>query len=66
MKIWVDDVRPSPNGYVWCKSVYAAINLIEGCNEYIDVIDIDHDAGDFCFFGRSVCLLYGGCNNEKY
>lgn len=21
MKIWVDDVRPAPEGYVWCKSV---------------------------------------------
>lgn len=21
MKLWLDDVRPAPEGYVWCKSV---------------------------------------------
>ena len=24
MKLWVDDVRPAPEGYVWCKSVEEA------------------------------------------
>ena len=28
MKLWVDDVRPAPEGYVWCKSVYDAIDCI--------------------------------------
>ena len=28
VKIWVDDVRPAPDGYVWCKSVNAAIDKI--------------------------------------
>lgn len=51
MKIWVDDIRPAPNGYVWCKSVYATINLIDGCNGCIEIIDIDHDAGDFYSLG---------------
>lgn len=51
MKIWVDDIRPAPDGYIWCKSVYAAINLIDVCDEYIEIIDLDHDAGDFYPFG---------------
>lgn len=51
MKIWVDDIRPAPDGFVWCKSVYATINLIESCTGYIDLIDLDHDAGDFVRFG---------------
>lgn len=29
MKIWVDDMRPAPNGYVWCNSVNDAINTIK-------------------------------------
>ena len=29
MKIWIDDVRPAPNGYVWCNSVNDAINTIK-------------------------------------
>lgn len=58
MKIWVDDVRPAPDGYVWCKSVADTIYEIEGNEMYnwvpgninndpIVLIDLDHDAGDY-------------------
>ena len=57
MKLWVDDIRPAPEGYRWYKSVNAvkcAIRNIESCywhtrNELyrIELIDIDHDAGDY-------------------
>lgn len=29
MKIWLDDIRPAPNGYVHCHSVNKAIELIK-------------------------------------
>lgn len=29
MKIWLDDIRPAPKGYVWCKSVNIAKRTIE-------------------------------------
>ncbi len=29
MKIWLDDIRPAPNGYVHCHSVNEAIELIK-------------------------------------
>lgn len=58
MKIWVDDVRPAPEGYFWCKSVIEtiwAIGHIEtGSSMFsdkktwsVELIDLDHDAGDF-------------------
>lgn len=66
MKLWVDDLRPAPNGYVWAKSVNEAktailnfeeqkenaldewdIPPIEVWEATIEVIDIDHDAGDY-------------------
>ena len=78
MKLWVDDVRVAPPGYVWCRSVNEAKKQIlaqeelfnSACNsvrfhfmnenglaveEYlaetraarVDLIDIDHDAGDY-------------------
>ena len=51
LKIWVDDVRPAPEGYVWLKSVnevkkYLADPHILG-NYEISLIDLDHDAGDY-------------------
>lgn len=70
MKIWVDDVRPAPQGYVWRTTVNDAKKFIEFCEEIlswhrtdmdsiyphvdkmiteeytIELIDLDHDAGD--------------------
>jgi hypothetical protein len=50
MKIWVDDVRPAPEGFVWCKSVNEAkMKVVESIHLYFTkpFIDIDHDAGDY-------------------
>lgn len=35
MKIWIDDVRPAPKGYVWCKSVNEAKDAIKGCERNV-------------------------------
>ena len=48
MKIWLDDVRPAPNGFVWAHSVNEAIAVIESAEnngEEIELIDCDHDLG---------------------
>lgn len=59
MKLWVDDCRPAPEGYKWRKSVNTAkrfIKEMERMNDPfklapIEVIDVDHDAGDFAADG---------------
>ena len=66
MKLWVDDVRPAPEGYVWCKSVeeakraitQAQSKYVRSCIDgspdhslHIDIIDLDHDAGDYASDG---------------
>lgn len=63
MKLWVDDVRPAPEGYKWCHSVYRVLKEIQ-LREYeikefgdiediepIELIDLDHDAGDYYMYG---------------
>ena len=61
MKLWIDDVRPAPKGYEWISSVNMAITAIElweDLPEGIELIDIDHDAGDFaCDGGDYIKLL---------
>lgn len=62
MKIWIDDIRPAPEGYKWCKSVNEAINLIGDVEEYlgiatIELIDIDHDAGEYANDGGDYIKL---------
>ena len=61
MKLWVDDIRPAPDGYIWCNSVDSVKKMIEiygswvdsdnNIVDYIELIDIDHDAGDYARFG---------------
>ena len=51
LKIWVDDVRPAPEGYIWLKSVNEVKKYLADphilCNYEIKLIDLDHDAGDY-------------------
>lgn len=61
MKIWIDDVRPAPSGYHGYKTVNAAkkaIRHIEFVYQHthnelyrIELIDMDHDAGDYAHLG---------------
>ena len=51
MKIWLDDIRPAPEGYVWCKSVNSEKRIIESAGESIILIDCDHDLGDYAYDG---------------
>ena len=67
MKLWIDDVRQAPEGYAWAKSVNDAIEKI--CvrealcaialrhAKVIEVIDIDHDAGDYANDGGDYIKL---------
>ena len=72
MKLWIDDVRQAPNMYLWIKSVDEAKECIEFLEEQlakisaelrrysgnnIEVIDIDHDAGDYSRFGGDYIRL---------
>ena len=88
MKLWIDDVRSAPEGYLWCRSVNeakACIHFIErhiylleyeleNANKMmlcviperyramikmlsIQLIDIDHDAGDYARDGGDYIKL---------
>ena len=73
MKLWIDDVRPAPEGYQWCRSVASAKSFIVWCEENvqkskdygfkppyfydIELIDIDPDAGDYAQHGGDYIKL---------
>ena len=54
MKLWVDDVRKAPDGYMWARTTNDAISIIriavESCIN-VEVIDLDHDSGDYAWDG---------------
>lgn len=66
MKIWVDDIRPAPEGYKWFDTVNKVKNFIMFCEESdrimkekgiflmdttIELISLDHDAGNYAADG---------------
>ena len=65
MKLWIDDVRPAPNGYCWIKRVDTAKEIIEKMDYKwnqvfwggIELIDIDHDAGNYIDCGGDYIKL---------
>lgn len=75
LKLWVDDVRPAPEGYLRSKSVNEAKFFIEEFERIFDnysiwnpnngkdvkptieLIDIDHDAGDYANDGGDYIKL---------
>lgn len=60
VKIWLDDLRPAPEGYVLIKSVNDAkqfIEHIEASGGTIEMLDLDHDLGDYAEFGGDAIKL---------
>ena len=51
MKIWIDDIRPAPEGYEWCKSVVEFELSYRSKISEIELIDLDHDAGEYAIEG---------------
>ena len=59
MKLWIDDVRPAPQGYIWAKSVKQAKLDILDREELapFEMLDLDHDAGDYAKDGGDYIRL---------
>lgn len=60
MKIWLDDERMVPQGYIGTKSVNETIQLIEEAELkkiVIELIDVDHDLGKFAYDGGDAIKL---------
>lgn len=52
MKIWADDLRNAPFGYIHCHSVNEIKSIIlQYGAENIEILDLDHDAGDYAEHG---------------
>ena len=49
MKLWVDDIRPAPEGFIWIKTVNELINLVskyyKDAYSKINIISLDNDLG---------------------
>lgn len=50
MKVWLDDERPAPVGWICARTVREAIRLL--ATEQVEEMSLDHDLGDFDDFGH--------------
>jgi len=70
LSLWLDDLRPAPEGYFWCRSVNEAklcIETAESYHEKISVIDCDHDLGIYAKLGGDgIKLLDWLAERETY
>ena len=69
MKIWLDDVRPAPAGYVLCRSVNEAKRTILTAvdnKEYISEINCDHDLGSYARFGGDGIRLLDWLEEQNF
>ena len=77
MKLWIDDVRPAPEGYVWCKTTHEAKRVIANVMAMheiaitdnlpvIEVIDTDHDAGDYAIYGGDYIRVLDWLEKQEY
>lgn len=75
MKLWIDDIREAPEGYIWCRSVGDAKYCIKisiyltndgKVFEPIELIDIDHDAGNYAWDGGDYIKLLDWLEENNY
>ncbi len=55
IKLWLDDLRPSPEGWVWVKTTREAMQII--INGGVLIISLDHDLGPVKETGGDVLRL---------
>lgn len=66
MKLWIDDLRPAPEGYHWIKTTNAALLYLTHCSDKVELIDLDHDAGDFVAEGGDYINILNKMEEFKY
>ena len=66
MKLWVDDIRPAPEGWYQARSVNAAKEMILANYPDIDGISLDHDSSIYNQFGGDYINILKWLEEEEY
>ena len=66
-KIWVDDLRPAPKGYIHFMTVKDTIDFLSQIDlSLVEVLDIDHDAGDYFSYGGDYIKILDWLEEKGY
>ena len=66
MKLWVDDIRPAPEGWCQAYSVNAAKEMILANYPDIDGISLDHDSSIYNQFGGDYINILKWLEEEEH
>lgn len=66
MKLWVDDIRPAPEGWCQAHSVNAAKEMILANYPDIDGISLDHDSSIYNQFGGDYINILKWLEEEEH
>ena len=66
MKLWVDDIRPAPEGWYQARSVNVAKEMIIANWENIEILSIDYDSGDYNKFGGDYINILKWLEEEEH
>lgn len=45
IKLWIDDLRPAPEGWTWAKNSQEALDLLADKTHQVVAVSFDHDLG---------------------
>lgn len=75
MKLWIDDLRPAPEGYVWVKNVFTVKRYCylyldygdDGCPHLtIEEFHLDHDSGEQSIMGGDYIKFLEWLEEKQY
>lgn len=66
MKLWVDDIRPAPEGWYQARSVNVAKEMIIANYPNIEIISLDYDSGDYNKFGGDYINILKWLEEAEY
>lgn len=66
MKLWVDDIRPAPEGWYQARSVNVAKEMIIGNYPNVEIISLGHDSGDYNKFGGDYINILKWLEEDEY
>jgi len=65
VKLWLDDIRPAPEGWTWAKSAADFSRLFNAHASEITDISFDHDIASFDLAGNEITGYHCLCIVEK-
>lgn len=57
MKLWLDDIRPTPKGWKHYKDAYGMIYALDEYASQVEEISLDHDLGDGALYGTGYDVM---------